>query len=158
MYPWNRRSPWNKEGQNIYKVYKPIISSNPGEDPATQHQNLTKYKQISSQNFDSVYHCLAKSVVSSGDNKRQQFKNDLNQIKRQQTIYQSSSDVSRKKAQSQPLYILMSGKLTIVAKDEHGNDLPVHDLVCGEAFGYSDLFDVVVSFSLKRDGCRVLSS
>ena len=33
-----------------------------------------------------------------------------------------------------------------MAKDKEGNDLPVHDLVCGEAFGYSDLLDVVVSF------------
>lgn len=44
-----------------------------------------------------------------------------------------------------PLYILLKGKLNIIAKEANGDEFVVHQMKCGDAFGYSDLLKAVVS-------------
>lgn len=44
-----------------------------------------------------------------------------------------------------PVYIVMNGRLSIMVKDDKGNQFEVHSLRCGDAFGYSDFLKIIVS-------------
>jgi hypothetical protein len=65
IYEWHRRSRWNFKKYSLYRNYKPIISTSQEKDHCVSPQ-LDEFgiarKQVE---FDSAYHHLAKTVISS---------------------------------------------------------------------------------------------
>lgn len=151
MCKWHARSPWNYKGYHIYKSYKPLISSF-ADEAATKESAETaevmsptspsKLQRIPTEgpSFDSVFHNYAKTVVQKDDSKRCVKLQQAPVPKNQLPIWK------RAKICFQDLVIILRGKFEIWAKDKSGQkDILTHTLTTGDAFGYSDFLQVMVS-------------
>lgn len=75
------------------------------------------------------------------------------------SLFAINKVATKKATQYSPLFIVTKGTLTCYALDKNGDPLPTQYLRYGDAFGYSDLLKIRVSFVIHSLSLyRVLST